>query len=151
MPIPVIKCMRESRAPYDRRTALKDDNAAAGAARAIIGDPDREHFVTVHLDRKHRVLSAEVTAIGVQSAVLVAPREVFRAAIAADAAAIVVAHNHPSGDPNPSPEDRELTRKLIEAGELLGIPVLDHVVLGDEDAAVAHVSLRKHFPALGWA
>jgi DNA repair protein RadC len=151
MPIPVIRCVRESRAPYDRRTALRGPEDAARAARAVIGDPDREHFLTIHLDRKHRILSAEITAIGTQSAVLVGPREIFRAAIAADAAGLIVAHNHPSGDPAPSLEDRELTRKLLEAGALLGITVLDHLVLGDEDATCPHLSLRDAYPDLGWS
>ncbi len=90
---------------------------------------DREHFVVLHLDAKGRLLSREVVSIGHLTAALVHPREVFKAAILANAASVAFVHNHPSGDPEPSREDLELTRRLFRAGELMGIPVLDHVVV----------------------
>ena len=91
---------------------------------------DRERFVVVPLDRKHAVLAVEVVAIGTLDATIVHPREIFKPAIRRSAAAILVAHNHPSGDPTPSAEDVALTRRLREAGEVLGIEVLDHLVIG---------------------
>ena len=90
---------------------------------------DREQFMALHLDTKHRLISREIVSVGHLSAALVHPREVFKAAILANAASIAFVHNHPSGDPEPSREDIELTRRLVRAGELLGIPVLDHVVI----------------------
>ena len=83
------------------------------------------------LDTKHRVIRATVLSVGTLDASLVHPREVFRAAAAGGAASLVLFHNHPSGDPTPSPNDVALTTRLIDAGTLMGIEVLDHLVLGD--------------------
>ena len=80
---------------------------------------------------KHRVIAYYEVSRGTLDATLVHPREVFKAAILANAAAIVVAHNHPSGDPTPSIDDLALTARLKQAGEVLGIPVLDHIILAD--------------------
>ena len=90
-----------------------------------------EQFGIVLLDTRHRVLRSAVLAIGTSNSSVVEPRDVFREAAVGGAAAIVVFHNHPSGDPMPSPEDVELTRRLAAAGVLMGIDVVDHVVLGD--------------------
>jgi len=94
-------------------------------------DRDREHFIVVLLDTRNRVLGLHIASIGTLSASLVHPREVLKPAILANAAAIILAHNHPSGDPDPSHEDLAITSWLKQAGELVGIPVLDHLVLGD--------------------
>jgi DNA repair protein RadC len=91
----------------------------------------QECFIVVLLDGRHRVLCEEVVSIGTLTASLVHPREVFRPALRACAAALVLVHNHPSGDPTPSAEDREVTRRLSSAGEILGVRVLDHVVVAD--------------------
>jgi len=91
---------------------------------------DREYFWCLSLDGKNRAQGVDVVSVGTLTASLVHPREVFKAAILTNAAAIIVAHNHPSGDPTPSVEDREITQRLRQAGEILGIKLLDHVVLG---------------------
>ena len=85
------------------------------------------------LDAKNRALGYHVASTGILNASLVHPREVFKVAILANAAALVVLHNHPSGDPLPSAEDYAITERLVAAGRLLGIRVLDHVVVGDDD------------------
>ena len=90
-----------------------------------------EQFGVVLLDTKHRVLRTTVLSVGTLDASIVHPREVFREAVAGGAAAIVLFHNHPSGDPEPSREDTRLTERLIAAGALMGIDVIDHVILGD--------------------
>jgi DNA repair protein RadC len=90
---------------------------------------DREHFVALHLDVKNRLISRETVSIGHLSAALVHPREVWKAALLANAASVAFVHNHPSGSTEPSREDLELTRRLYKAGEILGVPVLDHVVV----------------------
>jgi DNA repair protein RadC len=90
-----------------------------------------EQFGVVLLDTKHRVLRTVVVSVGGLDSTSVQAREVFRHAAAGSAAALVVFHNHPSGDPRPSQDDLRLTERLVAAGELMGIPVLDHVVLGD--------------------
>jgi DNA repair protein RadC len=90
-----------------------------------------EQFGVVMLDTKQQVLRIKIISIGSLDQTIVHPREVFRAAAAASAAAIVLFHNHPSGDPTPSPDDLALTQRLADAGEIMGIEVLDHLILGD--------------------
>jgi len=90
-----------------------------------------EHFVCLFLNTKNQVIGRQTLSIGSLNASIVHPREVFRAAIRRSSASILCAHNHPSGDPAPSPEDVQLTRRLAEAGELIGIELLDHLVIGD--------------------
>ena len=91
-----------------------------------------EHFGMLALNTKHRINAFRVIGVGTLDACIVHPREVFRAAIDAHAAAIVVFHNHPSGDPEPSPEDKRLTDRLTAGGAVLGIDVLDHIVIGHD-------------------
>lgn len=91
----------------------------------------QEEFHALLLDTRHRVLREVLVTLGTLDASLVAPREVFRLAVVEGAAAVILVHNHPSGDPTPSPDDRAVTRQIAEAGRALGIPVLDHVILGD--------------------
>jgi DNA repair protein RadC len=91
----------------------------------------QEHFLTLHLNTKNRLLGTETVTIGTLDASLVHPREVFKTAIKRSAASIILVHNHPSGDPNPSTEDIEITRRLMEAGNLIGIEVLDHIIIGE--------------------
>lgn len=105
-------------------------------------DVAHERFLVVLLDGRHRVQREVLASQGTLTASLVHPREVFRPALQEGAAALVVVHNHPSGDPAPSREDLEVTRRLVRAGALLGIPVLDHVVVAER----GYVSLREE----GW-
>lgn len=91
----------------------------------------QEEFRVLLLNTQHAVLRELVVTRGILDASVVHPREVFKPAVIESAAAVILVHNHPSGDPMPSPEDREVTRQLIEAGRILGINVLDHVVVGD--------------------
>ena len=92
---------------------------------------DRERFVALLLDSRSRIIALEEVAVGTLTAALVHPRELFKAAILANAHSLVIVHNHPSGDPEPSSEDVALTKRLVDAGEILGIKVMDHVVIGD--------------------
>ena len=91
----------------------------------------KEHFVAILLDAKNAILRLATIHIGTLTSSLVGAREVFREAIRDGASAIIVAHNHPSGNPEPSPEDLEVTRQLVEIGRMLDIPVLDHVIIGE--------------------
>lgn len=100
----------------------------------------KEHFLAVYLDTRRRVIKSEVVAIGTLDSCLVHPREVFRPAIKHNASALVVVHNHPSGDPEPSAEDLVLTRRLDSAASLLGISLLDHLVCGQVGT---YVSIRE--------
>ena len=108
-------------------------NGPAGVARvmeALHGASPVEHFVAFVLNARHEITAIVPITTGILDASIVHPREVFRAAILGNAAAIIIAHNHPSGDVTPSAEERQVTRLLKEAGEVLGIPCLDHVVVG---------------------
>ena len=92
----------------------------------------QERFLVLHLDVQNNLHSYETVTIGTLDAAVVHPREVFRAAILANSAGILLVHNHPSGNPTPSLRDREVTRQLCEAGTILGIPVRDHVIIGND-------------------
>jgi DNA repair protein RadC len=110
-----------------------------GLLRGRIANLDRENFVAVLLNTKNEVIGFPTISVGTLSASLVHPREVFKPAIRASAASIVLAHNHPSGKVGPSREDREVTRRLTEAAQIIGIEVLDHVILGD-----GYFSMKEH-------
>ena len=106
----------------------------------LISDSLQEEFHVVTLDTKHRMIGTHQITVGTLDASLVHPREVFRAAIRDASSAVLLAHNHPSGDPTPSREDIAVTDRLTEAGKLIGISVLDHIVLGREGC----LSIREH-------
>lgn len=106
---------------------------------ASLRDLRHERFLVVLLDGRHRVMRFDLVSQGTLTASLVHPREVFRPALQAAAAAVVLVHNHPSGDPTPSAEDREITRRLFDAGEILGVRVLDHVIVAER----GYCSLRE--------
>jgi DNA repair protein RadC len=91
----------------------------------------KEHFVVMFLNTKNHVIGHKIISTGSLSASVVHPREVFEAACKAHAAAIIVSHNHPSGDPTPSREDKAVTERLVKAGNVMDIPVLDHVIIGN--------------------
>lgn len=104
---------------------------AAAALMPLLQDEPAEVFAILCLTTKHRVIAYHEVSRGTLDSVLVSPREVFTAALLAHAAAIVATHNHPSGDPTPSPDDLDVTRRLAAAGDVLGIPLLDHIIVGD--------------------
>jgi DNA repair protein RadC len=113
------------------RTRIRGPRDAYELCAPSMRDLAQEEFRVLLLNTQHAVLRELLVTRGTLDASVVHPREVFRAAITESAAAMILVHNHPSGDPTPSPEDREVTRQLAEAGRLIGIPVLDHVVVGD--------------------
>lgn len=108
-------------------TAPRD---AAVVIDRLIGDADREHFVALYLNARHEITHAHVVSCGTVQSAPVHPREVFKGALLANASAIVVGHNHPSGDVNPSPEDERIVDRLRSAGELMGVEVLDSLIVG---------------------
>ncbi|HEY6580803.1 MAG TPA: DNA repair protein RadC [Rubrobacter sp.] len=121
------------------RPVISSPEDVDGLLRGRIANLDRENFVVVLLNTKNEVLAFPTVSVGTLSASLVHPREVFKAAIRASAAGIVLAHNHPSGRVGPSREDREVTRRLKEASKIIGIEVEDHVILGD-----GYFSMKEH-------
>ena len=126
-----LKVVRERRAEYGPLRKISTSRDVYEAFRSRFERLDRELFLAIPLDGKNHVLGFNIVSVGTLTASLVHPREVFKAAILANAAAIAVVHNHPSGDPSPSAEDQAITVRLKEAGELLGVRLLDHVVIGD--------------------
>lgn len=109
------------------------DEARAVFRQFLMGELDREHFALLCLDTKHRPTAIQIVAVGTLDSLLVHPREVFKTAILTNAASIICAHWHPSGDPEPSLDDMKVTYRLMQAGELLGIKLLDHLILGAEN------------------
>jgi DNA repair protein RadC len=122
-----------ARAPGDDPGPITSPQDVADYLLPRLTDVNKEHFFTVLLDVKSNVLGLKTISIGTLDSSLVHPREVFKEAIAASASSIIVAHNHPSGDTTPSPEDRRVTARLVEAGKILGIEVLDHIIIAGDD------------------
>lgn len=111
---------------------IRDSLTALSVFRPCFEGLDREHFLVCGLDAKNRVIGINLVSVGTLTLSIVHPREVFKPLIVMNAAAWLCAHNHPSGETTPSHEDRVLTKRLREAGELLGITLLDHLILGED-------------------
>lgn len=135
--LPQVKTtfVREVTAVYRgaRKTAVQMTQPAYAAdfIRRVLPDNSREHFIALHLDGSSKVVAYSVIASGTANSCNVHPREIFQRAILAGAVSLIIAHNHPSGSLEPSAEDRSVTRRVKEAGMLLGIRVLDHLILGE--------------------
>lgn len=130
IPIYRVSLVRESKMQVEQ-TQFRSSIQVAGMLHDYLEGADREHFVVLMLDRKNRLIGINTVSIGSLTASMVHPRETWKPAILSNAAAVIFGHNHPSGDPQPSEEDRVLTKRLVDAGKLLGIQVLDHVIIGD--------------------
>jgi len=121
---------REDLEPELKNFDIKDPEAVVKAVRASIKDKAKEHFKLIILNPRNKIIGISTISIGTLNASLVHPREVFKDAITHTAASVVLAHNHPSGDPEPSEDDIKITKKLVESGKILGIEVLDHIIIG---------------------
>ncbi|WP_419393169.1 RadC family protein [Cytobacillus praedii] len=133
-----LKLVKESSILYKERSVRSPEDGYQ-LMRLFLADKDREHFIVASLDTKNQPVSINVCHIGSLNASIVHPREVMKSAILSNAASIIVGHNHPSGLPEPSKEDIEVTRRLAEAGKIIGIDVLDHIIVGDE----SFISLKE--------
>ena len=136
--INVVKCqiVKEKTMTYDFKT-ISNPTDAAKVVKAYIGNSDRENFVVICLDTKSNITAIHTVSIGNINSSIVHPREVFKVAILANSAAIIIAHNHPSGEPSPSEEDKKMTERIVNAGEILGIDIFDHIILGDDEKYVS--------------
>lgn len=123
-----VEVVREPGAKDGR--AMRSAEDVAFLARTLIPDDEREHFGIFCLNNKNRLIAYHEVSVGTLTASLVHPREVFKPAILAGSAALVLTHNHPSGDPAPSPEDLEITKRLKECADIFGMRLLDHVIIG---------------------
>ncbi|MGF1522122.1 MAG: DNA repair protein RadC [Leptolyngbyaceae cyanobacterium] len=119
--------------PLSEKTVVDDPSVAAAALSHELMWQSQERFAVLFLDIKHRILGSKVVSIGTATETLAHPREIFREVIRQGATRAIVAHNHPSGNVEPSQEDIVLTRQLLEASQILGIPLLDHLILGNGD------------------
>lgn len=133
-----LKLVKESSLLYKGRTVRSPEDGYE-LLNSFLADKDREHFIVVSLDTKNQPVSINICHIGSLNASIVHPREVMKSAILSNAASIIVGHNHPSGMPEPSKEDIEVTKRLAEAGKIIGIDVLDHIIVGDK----SYVSLKE--------
>jgi DNA repair protein RadC len=131
------KRVLQSRPP--EKTVVDDPSVAAAALSHELMWQTQERFAVLFLDVKHRIIGSKVITIGTATETLAHPRDIFREVLRHGATRIIIAHNHPSGSLEPSPEDITLTRQLLEAAQVLGVPLLDHLILGNGDYA----SLRQ--------
>jgi DNA repair protein RadC len=118
---------------------VKTPEDVASLVRGRLRGKKKEHFLALLLDTRNRLIKVSEIAIGSLDASIVHPREVFKEAISASAASVIFAHNHPSGDPTASEDDIRLTKRLVKAGEIVGIDVLDHIIIGDKN----YLSLKR--------
>lgn len=130
--------------PGDNRIQVQSPADAANVLMPLIGNEDQEHFVVLFLNTRNQIVDHEVLYRGSVNTSVVRIAEVFRGAVRRNAVGIIIAHNHPTGDPNPSPEDIALTRRIVDAGQVTEVDVLDHVIVG----RTQYVSLRER--GLGW-
>ena len=125
-----VRLVRDGRVAVDESPLIRGPEDSIPLLRAELSELACERFIALALSTKNHVVAVLPVSSGSLNASVVHPRELFQRAILANCASILLSHNHPSGDPSPSPEDIALTKKLVEAGELLDIPVVDHIVIG---------------------
>ena len=127
-----VKLCREASILYEQRQ-VQNPGDAARLVEGFLADSDREMIMAVCLDTKHQPTAITTVSVGTLNSSLVHPREVFKVAILSNAAAMILAHNHPSGVATPSEDDIAITKRLIDAGTVMGIDVLDHIIIGGTD------------------
>lgn len=133
-----LQMVKESTFPYEVNQIFNPSNAVK-LIKDFIGPSDREHAVLIGLDVRNKVCFIHTLSIGTISASYLHPREIFKTALLGNAASIILGHNHPSGNITPSTEDIEVTRRVRDAGEMMGIELLDHLIVGDDN----HYSMKE--------
>jgi DNA repair protein RadC len=128
----------EAEANEKIKPMLKSPEDVVAEVRSRLKGKKKEHFLVLCLDTRNRLINCRPVSVGSLDTSIVHPREVFREAVSSCAASVIFAHNHPSGDPEPSKEDVELTKRLAKAGEIMGIDVLDHIIVCDKN----HISMK---------
>ena len=138
--IGIYKIYRVSDSSMTVRKSINSPHDASTIAKEYLSGHDQEHFIAILLDTKNQIIGVQTVTIGTVNASQGRISEALRPAVIANAPAIIFAHNHPSGDTTPSPNDIAVTRALVKAGELLGIQVLDHIIVSD---GASHVSMKE--------
>ena len=136
----ILELNKRISAPVQEEYKITSPEDAATYLYPKFSTKSTEHFAAVLLNSKNRIIGFEIISQGSLNSSVVHPREVFNSAIVNHAAAIIAAHNHPSGDPTPSKEDESLTKSLAESGKIIGIPVLDHIIVGHN----SYFSFKEH-------
>ena len=131
VPFYTTRLVRETHFSFPQREQVSSPEDVAAVLQHYFADKDREEFIVVFLDTANTMIGMSQISIGGLAASIVEPRQVFKTAILANAAAIICLHNHPSGNPEPSREDIRITRQLVEAGKLMGVPVHDHIIIAE--------------------
>ncbi|MCG1027615.1 DNA repair protein RadC [Virgibacillus halodenitrificans] len=126
-----VKLLKETSLLYKKRIVRSPEDGYE-LMKQFLGEVDREYFLVVCLNTKNQPTALNVCHVGSLNASVVHPREVFKPAILSNAASIIVGHNHPSGQPEPGQEDIHVTKRISEAGKIVGIELLDHIILGDD-------------------
>lgn len=127
-----IKMIKEKSVLYKGRK-ISNPGDVIGLVKDFTEESDREKFIAIYLNTKNEPAAIHTVSVGSLNASLVHPREVFKGALTSNASGLICVHNHPSGDPTPSKEDVTITKRLQDAGEILGIRVLDHLIIGDDE------------------
>ena len=139
VPMYTTRLVRETHFTFSHRKQVSSPEEVADLLQQYFQDKDREEFLVVLLDTSNSLIGFSQISVGGLAASIVEPRQVFKVAILANAAAIILAHQHPSGNPEPSREDIRITRQLVEAGKLMGVPVHDHLIIAEN----GYVSLAE--------
>ena len=134
-----IKMVKEKNLEYGS-SKISSPKDSANILKDFIGENDREALAVLTLDTKNKITSITIASVGSLNSSIVHPREIFKTAILANAASIIIGHNHPSGDASPSKEDISITLRLKECGKILGIELLDHIIIGDDNN---YISLKE--------
>lgn len=129
----------EGYAEPDKKKLVKTPEEVVSFVKGKLKDKKKEHFQVLLLDTRSKLIKISEVSVGSLDTSIVHPREVFKEAISASAASVIFVHNHPSGDPSPSEDDIKLTERLCQAGEVIGIDVLDHIIIGDNE----YISLKR--------
>ena len=145
LPLYTTRLVRSRTFSFPTRDQVRSPADAAAVLAEYFADRDREEVVVVFLDSASTMTGLHVASVGGLAASIVEPRQVFKAAVLANAAALIVAHQHPSGNPEPSREDVAVTRQLVEAGKVMGVPVHDHLIITGQtaDGAPVYTSLAQ--------
>lgn len=133
-----LKMVRESSILYENRR-ISSPNEALEVFKTLLENSDREKLVVCCLNTKNEPTNLSIVSVGSLNSSVVHPREVFKTAVMSNAASIIVAHNHPSGDTTPSKEDINITERLKKSGEIIGVPLLDHLIVGNN----TYLSLKE--------
>ena len=130
IPVYKVTLVREGKMPWGD-TRMRNSQMVSALLHKYLEGVDREHLCVVLLSQKNEIIGVSTISIGSLTASVAHPREIYKIAILANCASLIIAHNHPSGDPFPSKEDRALTARLVEVGKILGIPLVDSIIIGD--------------------